>query len=178
MIQDFESIKLLNSKWQPPNRNNLWTKAEFSNEEVGVKKWQNFRRECCEVLLLSKEYTFKNVNKTFTLKAPMSCSSFNVFYAITCSGCLKEYMRETVVGKIRLMERIGVYKQYIKQSEHQKLKVEENIRICGRDSFKIFLFLQMQSNKTNIRGSYEAKFQTEYKLNSINFDRLKVWPEL
>ena len=32
----------------------------------------------CKSLLLSKEYTFKTVNKTFTLKAPMSGNSFNV----------------------------------------------------------------------------------------------------
>ena len=60
------------SKRQPPNLKKLMTKAEFSNEEVGVKKWQDSRCECCESLSLSKAYTFKNVNKTFTLKTPMS----------------------------------------------------------------------------------------------------------
>ena len=38
----------------------------FSNEEVVVTMCQNLR--CCESLLLSKEYTFKNINKSFTLK--------------------------------------------------------------------------------------------------------------
>ena len=48
----------------------MLTKAEFSNEEVGVRKYQDLQCECCESLLISTEYTFKNVNKTFTLKTP------------------------------------------------------------------------------------------------------------
>ena len=36
-VPGFESIKLTNSKQQPPNFKKLLTKAEFSNEEVGVK---------------------------------------------------------------------------------------------------------------------------------------------
>ena len=67
----FESINLINSKRQPPNLQKLLTKMEFSNEEVGVRKCQDLRFEYCESLLLSKEYTFKNVNNTFTLKTPM-----------------------------------------------------------------------------------------------------------
>ena len=56
--------------------------------------------------LLSKEYTFKNVNKTFTLKTPMSGNSFNVKYVVICSGCLEESIRETGAGKAKL--RLGV----------------------------------------------------------------------
>ena len=37
-VRGFESIKLINSKRQRPNLKKLLTKAEFSNEEVGVKK--------------------------------------------------------------------------------------------------------------------------------------------
>ena len=61
-IPGFESIKLINSKRQQPNLRKLLTKMEFSNEEVGVKKCQDSRYECCELLLLSKEYAFKKVN--------------------------------------------------------------------------------------------------------------------
>ena len=84
----------------------------------------------------------------------MSCNSFNVIYVlVACSGCLRR-----------------VYRQQIKQPEHQKLKVEEHIRICGRDSFKIFSFLQMRSNDTNLRA-HETKFQREYK---TKLNQLKV----
>ena len=42
-IRGFESIKLINSKQQPPNLKKLLTKAEFSNEEVGVRKCLDLR---------------------------------------------------------------------------------------------------------------------------------------
>ena len=57
-----------------------------------------------ESLLLSKEYTFKNINKTFTLKTSMSCNSFNVINVLICSGCLEEYIGETGVYKISLRD--------------------------------------------------------------------------
>ena len=53
-------------------------------------------------------------------------------------------------------DRVRVYLLHIKQPEHQKLKVEEHIQICGRCSLKIFPFPQMQSNDTNLRRVYET----------------------
>ena len=106
-VPGFESIKLINSNRQPPNLKKLLTNAEFSNEE-GVRKCQDLRCECCESLLLSKAYTFKNVTKTFTLETPMFCNSFNVIYVLICSGCLEEYTGETGVGKRRKRDRIRV----------------------------------------------------------------------
>ena len=79
------------------------------------------------------------------------------------SGCLEEYIGEMGVRKTRLRDRVRVYRQHAKQPEHHKLEVEEHIRICGRGSFKIFVFLQMWSNDTNLRRTYETKFQKEYK---------------
>ena len=93
----------------------------------------------------------------------MSCNSFSVIYVLICSGCLKEYIGETSVGKTRLKDKVRVYRQHKKQPSHQKLKVEEHIQTCGRGSFKIFPFLQMLSNDTNLRKAYETKFQREYK---------------
>ena len=116
---------------------------EFSNEEADIGKYQDLRCECCESLSLSKEYVFKNLNKIFTLKTPMSCNSFNVIYVLISSGCLEEYIEETGLGKTRLRDRVRVYRQHIKQPEHQKLKVEEHIRICARGTLKIFPFIQM-----------------------------------
>ena len=67
------------------------------------------------------------------------------------------------VGKSRLRDRVRVYRKHIKQPEHQKLKVKEHKRICGRGSSKIFVFLQMHSNDTNLRRAYETKLQREYE---------------
>ena len=99
----------------------------------------------------------------FTLKTPMSCNSFNVIYVVTCSGCLEDHIGETGVSKTRLWNRFRVYRQRIKQPEHQQVKVEEHLRICGRGYFKIFPLLQMWANDTNLRRAYKEKFQTECK---------------
>ena len=53
-------------------------------------------------------------------------------------------------------------------------KIEEHKRICGRDSFKIFPFLQMQSNDTNLRRDYETNFQTQYKTKLNQLGQIKV----
>ena len=57
----------------------------------------------------------------------MHYNSFDVIHVLICSGCLEEYIGETGVGKTRLRDTVRVYRQYIKQPEHQKLKVEEHI---------------------------------------------------
>ena len=58
-----------------------------------------------------------------------------------CSGCLEQNIGETGVGKRRVRDRVRVYRQHIKQPKHQKLKVEERIRIFEGSPFKIFPFL-------------------------------------
>ena len=86
---------------------------------VGFKKCWNLSCEWCQSLLLSKEYTFKNVNKISTLKSSMSCNSFNVIYVVVCSSCLEEYILETFAGKTRLRDYVRVYRQHVKQPEHE-----------------------------------------------------------
>ena len=88
----------------------------------------------------------------------MYCNSFNVICVVICSGCLEEYIGRTGAGKSRLRYRVRVYKQNLKQPEKGKLKVEEYIQICGRGTFKMFPFLQMLSNDTNLRTTYQLKF--------------------
>ena len=67
----------------------------------------------------------------------MSCNSFNVIHVVICPGCLEEYIGEMGVGKATLRDRVRVYRQHIKQPEHQKLKVKKHIQFCGRGSFEI-----------------------------------------
>ena len=42
-VPGFESIKLINSKQQPPNLKKLLIKVEFSNEKVGIRKCQDLQ---------------------------------------------------------------------------------------------------------------------------------------
>ena len=62
-VLEFENIKLINGKQQPPNLNKLLAKAEFTNEEAVVRNCQNLQSSCCNSVLLFIEYTFKYVNE-------------------------------------------------------------------------------------------------------------------
>ena len=111
-VPGFQNLNLINSKRQAPNLKKLLTKAEFTkNKETGVRMCNKPRCECCHVLLLGKEYKFKNVDKKFTLKSPMSCDSSNLVYVLICLGCSEEYIGETGIGKSKLRDRVRVYRQ-------------------------------------------------------------------
>ena len=85
-------------------------------------------------MLLYKDCTIKNVNKTFPLKTPITFNGFNVIFAVICLGCLGKYIGETGVGSTHLKDRVRVYRQHLKQSKHLQLKVEKHIRVCRKDS--------------------------------------------
>ena len=66
---------------------------------------------------------------------------------------------ETGGGKTKLRDRVRLYCQDIWQSQYQQLKVEGHLRVCGKGEFQIFPLLQMRSQDTNLRRSYETRFQ-------------------
>ena len=120
-------------------------------------------------LRLSDHYSFKNVDKTFTLKTSFSCDSANLIYVVICSGCQEEYIGETGLGKSKLRDRVRIYKQHIRQQEYQQLKIEEHLRSWGRDKFTIFPLFLMRSDDKHLRRSYQERFQKRFntKLNKL-----------
>ena len=70
--------------------------------------------------------------------------------------------------KIKLRDRVRVYRQHIRQPEYEKLKVEEHLRMCGKGTFKIFPLLQMRSSDIDLRRSYERNFMKKYKTKLNN----------
>ena len=58
---------------------------------------------------------------------------------------------------------IRVYRQHIWQPHYQQLKVEGHLRVCGNGKFRIFPLLQMRSQDTNLRRSYETRFEQKFK---------------
>ena len=151
-IDGFEKLKVIKSKQQAPNLNKILTKSEFSQKQVGVFKCPDNRYECCASLLLGISYTFKNVDKTFNLKAHFSCDSSNLFNIIICPTCGEEYTGETGVGKTKLRDRVRVYRQHIRQPEYQKLKAEEHLRTCGKRTLKTFLYFRCEALKLTYVG--------------------------
>ena len=105
-VDGFENLRVIKSKRQAPSLKKILTKAEFSQKQVGVFKCPDKRCECCASLLLGNSYTFKNVDKTFNLKAHFLCDSSNLIYSVICPTCGEEYTGETGAGKTKLKDRI------------------------------------------------------------------------
>ena len=124
-VDGFENLRVIKSNGQAANLKKILTKAEFSEKQVEVFQYADKRCECCASLLLGNSYTFKNVDKTFILKANISCNSSNLLYIVICLTCGEEYTGETGVGKTKLRHHVRVYQQDLRQPEYQKLKVED-----------------------------------------------------
>ena len=58
-----------------------------------------------------------------------------------------------------------MYRQHIRQPQHQQLKVEEHLRVCGNGEFRIFPLRQMRLQDTNLRRNYETRFQQKFIKN-------------
>ena len=72
-VDGFENLRVIKYKRQTPNLKKILTKTKFSQKQVGVFKCPDKKRcECYARLLLGNSYTFKNVDKTFNLKAHFS----------------------------------------------------------------------------------------------------------
>ena len=121
------------------------------------------RCECCNYLLINDHYTSKNIQITFKLKNCFTCNSFNLVYVVICGTCKEEYIGETGEGKTKLRDRVGVYCQHIWQLQYQQLKVQGHLRVCGNGEIRIFPLLQKHSQDTNLRQSFETRFQQKFK---------------
>ena len=64
----------------------------------------------------------------FFLKNSFHCENSNLIYVVVCQGCKEEYIGET--GCL-VKEQIYIYRQHVREAQHQKLAVEEHFRTCG-----------------------------------------------
>ena len=115
--------------------------------------------------MINDHYTFKIVQITFKLKNCITCDSFNLIYIVICGTCKEEYIGDTEEGKTKLRDRVRdrVKRQQIRQTQDQQLKAVGHLRVCGNGEFRIFPLLQMRSQDTNLRRSYETRFQQKFK---------------
>ena len=65
--------------------------------------------------------------------------------------------------KTKLRDTVRLYRQHIRQPQYQQLKVEGHKGVCGNGKFQIFPLLHMRSKDTNLRRSYETRFQQKLK---------------
>ena len=152
-VSGFHNIDLIQSKRQTPNLKKLLTKAKYGEVLSGTFNCNDKRCECCNYLLINDHYTFKNVQITFKLKNRFICDSFNLIYVVICDTCKEEYIRETGEGK----------------TKDNQIVSSTHLRVCDNGEFWIFPLLQMPSKDTNLRQSYETRFQQKFKtkLNTL-----------
>lgn len=81
---------------------------------------------------------FNNSGKEFTINNDISRKTRNLILVITCSGCGELYIGET--GNT-LRERIRIHKQQINSSEYRKIKLSEDLDVCGQNFFYCFPLL-------------------------------------
>ena len=95
----------------------------------------------------------------------MTCDSKNLIYIAICPTC----KGETGIGDSKLRDRQRIYRQHIRQPEHEKFKVEKDLRTSGKGNFTISLLLQLPSNDIDLRREYEDYLIKKYKtkLNSL-----------
>ena len=98
------------------------------------------------------------------MKPRFTCNSLNLINVAICNTCKEENIGETGEGKTKLRDRVRVYRQPIRQPQHQQLKVEGHLKIYGNGEFRILL--KMRSQNTNLKRSYEvpAKIRNKNKL--------------
>ena len=90
------------------------------------------------------------------LKSRFPCDSFNLRYVAICDTCKEEYNGEKGEEKTKLID-------IIRQAQYQYIKVEGHLRVCGNGKFRIFDLLQIRSQDTNLKRSYETRFQQKFK---------------
>ena len=146
---------------QAPNLERLLCKSKFMPVEEHFHVSSCGKNcVCCPYLLKATSYLFKGVNKVFFLKNNFNCESRNLIYVVICQGCQEEYIGET--GCL-VKERISVYRQHIRQSKYQQIKVEEHFRVCSSGEFQMFPFLQIKQENKLLRKAYEDYFIDRFK---------------
>ena len=89
-VDSLENLRVIKKKQQAPNLKKILTKAEFSQKQVGVYKCPDKICECRTSQPLGNSCTFKNMDKTFNLKAYFSCDSllYILLYIFNCPTCV------------------------------------------------------------------------------------------
>ena len=58
---------------------------------------------------------------------------------------------------------INIYRQHIRQPQHQQLAVEEHLRTCGDGKFHMFPYFKIIQENKSLRKYYEDYFMDKFK---------------
>lgn len=109
----------------------------------------------CKYLQTGEYITLKN-GKRVTTNGNFECSSRNVVYIATCSGCSESYIGET--GD-ELLSRFAVHRQQSKLHPSQApVQADVHFRLCGKGYYKVYPFFRPRKYSTIIRRNFEELF--------------------
>ncbi|VDI57594.1 Hypothetical predicted protein [Mytilus galloprovincialis] len=154
-----DKSQLIGSRRQAPNLKKLLTRAQFSTQKVAeIQKCGDPRCGTCEMLEVGQSKTLKSGTVIKPNKS-MNCKSENVIYCATCPTCNKNYIGQTN----RLIDRVRVHKQQIKDPSIRNSPCSEHFDRCGKGKFKIYPFFKMWTEDKIPREAKEQYFIELYK---------------
>jgi hypothetical protein len=152
MYQILSTHTIIKSKKQPYSLKKILTNAKLhsSSPEAIVKKCGRPNCGTCPHLQEGSEFHFKQ-GQIFKIKNDFTCSSENLIYVITCSGCGDHYIGQTGNG---LRQRITVHKQQIRFPEYRQIPLSEHIETCAgnrQPNFRVFPLYLCSDNFSNLQ---------------------------
>ena len=91
----------------------------------------------CTVLEETDKVTFNSCQETVMIKNEMDCSCKDIIYLLTCSGCKKQYIRETN----NLRARVRTHKQQILDPRLRHPYMSHHIAHCAIVKRKLFMIV-------------------------------------
>ena len=140
--------KLIDCKWQPSNLKRLLCSSNLSTNKPTFKTTKFIKScFCCDYIIETELFKFKNWYQTFNLKSNLHCETPNLVYVIICCS----------------WDRLSIHRQHIRQPEYEKTEVERHFHTCGKGMFKILPFFKVKENNKILRECYEDHFMKKFK---------------
>ena len=158
-------------KVKPSFRKSPSLKDQLMFQRLTEAQVQKCGKDCtfCQFIKTGSSIRLKNGMQVFT-NGNFECSSRNVIYIATCSGCGESYIGET--GD-QLLTRWTVHRQQSKLTPNQApVQADVHFRLCGKDQYYVFPFYRPRRNNIFLRRRYEELFINRFKprLNGKLYD--------
>ena len=152
MSQVMSGKKIVAARRQPPNLKTHLFRPRFETTPSGTKgsvvacknvpnkkptRGQPCR--CCESINECAVFRFYGSNEDFEIRWHFTCDSMNLLYALTCSGCGKNYIGQT---ERSVRDRCGDYRRAVSNERFHTQGVHKHIAQCGNGSFTFTPFFK------------------------------------
>ena len=125
---------------------------------------------CCDSINECTTFKFHGSDETFELRWHFTCDTMNLIYALTCSGCGKNYIGQT---ERAVRDRCGDYRRAVSDPKYHTQGVHKHIAQCGKGKFLMTPFFKIRSSDRghNMILTYESHFIQKFK-PSLNESKL------